>query len=319
MVSCCVLGGSGFVGSRLVARLANDGYQVTVPTRDPERCRHLRVMPTLRVIHADIHSSGTLKSLLNGADVAINLVGILNEAGRDGAGFHHAHVELTRKLIAACGANRVRRLVQVSALNASSPDMREDDTSYYLRSKGEAEALLRASTLRWTILQPSVIFGAGDSFLNRFAGLLRALPLALPLAMPKARFAPVHVDDVVEAIARVLHEPATASHTYQLYGPDIFTLRELVEMVAEALALRRRVIGLPRFVSRLQAVIMDFVPGKPFSTDNFRSLLTDSVGSDDGLRELGITPRPLRPNLADALGGAGLTGIRDNYRKRARR
>jgi NADH dehydrogenase len=319
MVSCCVLGGSGFVGSRLVARLANDGYQVTVPTRDPERCRHLRVMPTLRVIHADIHSSGTLKSLLNGADVAINLVGILNEAGRDGAGFHHAHVELTRKLIAACGANRVRRLVQVSALNASSPDMREDDTSYYLRSKGEAEALLRASTLRWTILQPSVIFGAGDSFLNRFAGLLRALPLALPLAMPKARFAPVHVDDVVEAIARVLHEPATASHTYQLYGPDIFTLRELVEMVAEALALRRRVIGLPRFVSRLQAAIMDFVPGKPFSTDNFRSLLTDSVGSDDGLRELGITPRPLRPNLADALGGAGLTGIRDNYRKRARR
>jgi NADH dehydrogenase len=276
-------------------------------------------MPTLRVIHADIHSSGTLKSLLNGADVAINLVGILNEAGRDGAGFHHAHVELTRKLIAACGANRVRRLVQVSALNASSPDMREDDTSYYLRSKGEAEALLRASTLRWTILQPSVIFGAGDSFLNRFAGLLRALPLALPLAMPKARFAPVHVDDVVEAIARVLHEPATASHTYQLYGPDIFTLRELVEMVAEALALRRRVIGLPRFVSRLQAAIMDFVPGKPFSTDNFRSLLTDSVGSDDGLRELGITPRPLRPNLADALGGAGLTGIRDNYRKRARR
>jgi NADH dehydrogenase len=319
MVSCCVLGGSGFVGSRLVARLANDGYKVTVPTRDPERCRHLRVMPTLRVIHADIHSSGTLKSLLNGADVAINLVGILNEAGRDGAGFHHAHVELTRKLIAACGANRVRRLVQVSALNASSPDMREDDTSYYLRSKGEAEALLRASTLRWTILQPSVIFGAGDSFLNRFAGLLRALPLALPLAMPKARFAPVHVDDVVEAIARVLHEPATASHTYQLYGPDIFTLRELVEMVAEALALRRRVIGLPRFVSRLQAAIMDFVPGKPFSTDNFRSLLTDSVGSDDGLRELGITPRPLRPNLADALGGAGLTGIRDNYRKRARR
>jgi uncharacterized protein YbjT (DUF2867 family) len=319
MVSCCVLGGSGFVGSRLVARLANSGYNVTVPTRDPERCRHLRVLPTVRVVHADIHAPETLKSVVNGADAAINLVGILNEHGRDGAGFHRAHVELIRSLIAACCANRVPRLIQISALNAASPGLPHDTTSHYLRSKGEAEALLRASTLSWTILQPSVIFGAGDSFLNRFAALLRAVPLALPLAMPQARFAPVHVDDVVEAIARVLHEPGAASRTYQLCGPDIYTLRELVELVAETLGLRRRVIGLPRAISRLQAAIMDFVPGKPFSTDNFRSLLTDSVGSADGLRELGITPRPLRPNLADALGGAGLTGIRDSYRKRAGR
>lgn len=319
MVSICVLGGSGFVGSRLVARLANEGYQVTVPTRNPERCRHLRVLPMVRMVHADIHAPETLKSLLNGADAAINLVGILNEVGRDGAGFRRAHVELTRMLIDACSANRVPRLVQISALNASHPEIPNDATSHYLRSKGEAEALLRISPLRWTILQPSVIFGAGDSFLNRFAGLLRAVPLALPLAMPQARFAPVHVDDVVEAIVRVLHEPATVSHVYQLYGPDIYTLRELVQMVAETLGLQRRVIGLPRSISRLQAAIMDFVPGKPFSTDNFRSLLTDSVGSADGLRELGITPRPLRPNLAAALGGAGLTGIRDSYRKRARR
>jgi len=319
MGSCCVLGGSGFVGSRLVARLANAGYQVTVPTRDPERCRHLRVLPTVRVVHGDIHAPEALKSVLRGADVAINLVGILNEVGRDGTGFRRAHVELAGTLIAACSVNRVQRLIQISALNASSPEMPHDTTSYYLRSKGEAEALLRASRLRWTILQPSVIFGAGDSFLNRFAGLLRAVPLALPLAMPQARFAPVHVDDVVEAIVRVLREPAAAGRTYQLCGPEIYTLLELVQMVAETLGLRRQVIGLPRSISRLQAAIMDFLPGKPFSTDNFRSLLTDSVGSADGFRELGITPRPLRPNLADALGGSGLTSIRDNYRKRAGR
>jgi NADH dehydrogenase len=168
-------------------------------------------------------------------------------------------------------------------------------------------------------LQPSVIFGPGDSFLNRFAGLLRVVPLVFPLAMPGARFAPVHVDDVVEAIARVLNEPEAAGRTFQLCGPDIYTLRELVEMVSATLGLRRRVIGLPRSLARLQATIMDFVPGKPFSTDNFRSLLTDSVGSADGLRELGITPRSLRPNLADALGGSGLTGIMDSYRKAARR
>ena len=179
MASCCVLGGSGFVGSRLVARLANEGFTVTVPTRDPERCRHLRLMPTVRVVHGDVHDAGTLNRLVAGSGVVINLIGILNESGRDGSGFQHAHVELTRKLIAACDAAGVRRLIQVSALNASPPDHPEAATSHYLRSKGAAEALLRSSTLRWTILQPSVIFGPGDAFLNRFARLLRRVPLAL--------------------------------------------------------------------------------------------------------------------------------------------
>ena len=312
MLSCCVLGGSGFVGSHLVARLANAGCQVTVPTRDPERCRHLKVLPTVKLVRADVHQLRTLTAVLDGADVAINLVGILNEAGRDGAGFRRAHVDLTRTLIEACRDRGVSRLIQVSALNAADPATASAATSHYLRSKGEAEALLRASTLRWTILQPSVIFGPGDSFLIRFANLLRVVPLALPLAMPQTRFAPVHVADVVEAITRVLREPSTAGSVYQLFGPDTFTLRELVQLVSDQLGLRRHIIGLPRTVSRLQAAIMDFVPGKPFSTDNFRSLLTDSVGTTDGLRELGITPRRLRPNLAATLATAGLPGIRDS-------
>ncbi len=318
-MNCCVIGGTGFVGSRLVARLANAGYRVTVPTRDPERCRHLRVLPTVRVLRADIHAPETLRAILKGVDTAINLVGILNEPGRDGAGFRRAHVELTQKLIDACSNAGVRHLVQISALNAVSPDRPDPGTSHYLRSKGEAEAVLRASGLNWTILQPSVIFGPGDSFLNRFAGLLRSVPLAFPLAMPGARFAPVHVDDVVEAIIRVLDQPAAFGHTFQLYGPETYTLRELVELVAETMGLERRVIGLPRFLSRLQAAVMDYVPGKPFSTDNYRSLLTDSVGSADGLQQLGIRPRALRPNLTDALRGAGLTGIMDSYRKTAGR
>ena len=318
-MKCCVIGGTGFVGSRLVARLANAGYRVTVPTRDPERCRHLRVLPTVSGIRADIHAPETLRSMLEGADTAINLVGILNEPGRDGAGFRRAHVELTQKLIGACSTAGVRHLVQISALNATSPDRPDPGTSHYLRSKGEAEAVLRASGLNWTILQPSVVFGPGDSFLNRFAGLLRSVPLAFPLAMPGARFAPVHVDDVVEAIIRVLDQPAAFGHTFQLYGPETYTLRELVELVAATMGLRRRVIGLPRSLSRLQAAVMDYVPGKPFSTDNYRSLLTDSVGSSDGLQQLGIKPRALCPNLTDALRGSGLTGIMDSYRKTAGR
>jgi len=316
MVSCCVLGGSGFVGSRLVGRLANAGHSVTVPTRDPERCRHLRLLPTVRVVHADIHAPGVLENLLRGSGAAVNLVGILNEPGRDGAGFRRAHVTLTRSLIDACGVAGVSRLIQVSALNAAGP---ETDTSHYLRSKGEAEALLRSSSLHWTILQPSVIFGPGDSFLNRFAGLLRLIPLAFPLAMADARFSPVHVDDVVEALVRVLQSGATAGRTYRLCGPDTFTLGQLVRLVADTLGLQRHIFGLPRPVARLQAALMDFVPGKPFSTDNYRSLQIDSVGSTEDLRELGIEPRALRANLADTLGGAGLPGIRDSYRMQARR
>lgn len=319
MASCCVLGGSGFVGSGLVARLANAGLTVTVPTRDPERCRHLRLLPTVRIVHADIHAPQVLERLLGGQDAVINLVGILNEPGRDGAGFRRAHVELTRRLIDACRATGVRRLVQVSALNAASPDAAVPGTSHYLRTKGEAEALVRDSGLDCMILQPSVIFGPGDSFLNRFAALLRAVPLCFPLAMPQARFSPVHVADVVEAIARSLQDSAAVGQTCQLCGPETFSLRELVGLVARTLGLRRLVIGLPRPVSRLQAAVMDFVPGKPFSTDNYRSLLTDSVGSTEGLQKLGIRPRALRPNLAEALAGAGLPGIRDSYRRLARR
>jgi NADH dehydrogenase len=314
MESFCILGGSGFLGSRLVVRLANAGYRVTVPSRDPERCRHLRVLPTVRVVRADVHSQASLAAVLSGADAVVNLVGILNEAGRDGAGFRRAHTELVRTLISACHDAGLARLVQVSALNAADPATAGENTSHYLRSKGEAENLIRGSTLRWTILQPSVIFGPGDSFLIRFAGLLRAVPLVFPLAMPQSRFAPVHADDVTEALLRVLREPSTAGRTYQLFGPDIYSLRELVQMIADQLGLSRRIIGLPRSLSRLQAAIMDFVPGKPFSTDNYRSLLVDSVGTSDGLRELGIKPRSLRPGLASVLASAGFHVIRDNPR-----
>ena len=315
-MSCCVLGGSGFVGSRVVAQLANAGQRVTVPTRHPERCRHLWVLPTVRVVEADIHAPGVLEGLLRGSDAAINLVGILNEPGRDGSGFRRAHVDLTRRLLDACRVAGVDRIVQVSALGADAADT---STSHYLRTKGEAEELLRASGVRWTIFQPSVIFGPGDSFLNRFAGLLRAIPLAFPLAMPGARFSPVHVADVAAAIVRAVRDPATAGGTFQLCGPGTFTLRAIVRLVTDALGLRRWIIGLPRPVARLQAAVMDFLPGKPFSTDNYRSLLKDNVGSTDGLRQLGILPRALEAELPSTLAGAGLPGVRDRYRRRARR
>jgi NADH dehydrogenase len=173
--------------------------------------------------------------------------------------------------------------------------------------------------MNWTILQPSVVFGPGDAFLNRFAGLLRLIPLALTLPMPDTRFAPLHVDDLVRAIIRTLDAPDTAHQTLQLYGPETFTLREIVRMIADTLGLNRRIIGMSRGLSRAQAAWMDFVPGKPFSTDNYRSMLLDSVGTEDGLQRLGIKPRSLTANLATTLAGAGLHSHYDICRRTAGR
>jgi NADH dehydrogenase len=205
--------------------------------------------------------------------------------------------------------------VQVSALNAGHPQA----ASHYLRSKGEAEAILRGSGLAVTILQPSVIFGPGDSFLNRFAGLLRLMPGLFPLAMADARFAPVHVDDVAAAIATVLSGSTRDGATLQLCGPEQFSLGELVALTARTLGLTRAVVPLPRWIARLQAAVMDFVPGKPFSTDNYRSLLLPSVCSTSGFADLGLQPRSLTANIATTLGVAGPLRDYDRFRQAARR
>src|ERR1700676_2645665 len=199
LLSIVILGGSGFLGARLVARLMKDGHQATVLSRDREQHKHLLVLPGLTLESCDVYKEAQLSEHLRGKDVVINLVGILNERGFGGSGFRRAHTELTRGVLQAARSAGVTRLLQVSALKAAV-----DAPSYYLRSKGEAEQLIRESNtaLDWTIFQPSVMFGPGDSFLNRFAGLVGAIPWAFPLAKPNTRFQPVFVDDVVEAMLR---------------------------------------------------------------------------------------------------------------------
>ncbi len=295
----CILGGTGFVGSRLAASLAARGDVLRIPTRRAARGRHLGVLPSARVIQADIHAENTLRSLFDGCDAVFNLVGILNERGRSGAGFRRAHTELTEKAVRAAVQAGVPKFVQMSGLMANAAE----GPSHYLRTKGEAEALVRASSpaLAWTIVQPSVIFGPGDSFTNRFAGVLRLTPGVLPLAMPDARFAPVHIDDVVAALCRAADDPATDRQTYELCGPEVLTLREIVAAIATVTGRRCVILGLPRWASRLQAALMDFVPGKPFSTDNYLSLTVPSVCRENGLARLGITPHSFTPRLGDWL------------------
>lgn len=290
-----VLGGTGFVGRLMVKRLAENGHCVIVLSRNmgPHFDRFLPPNVTLRQI--DVYDAAALRTAFSGADAVINLVGILNEPGDNGRGFERVHVELTRQVIDACKETGVRRLLQMSSLNAGR------GSSYYLASRGAAETLVKGSGLDWTLFEPSVIFGVGDGLFTRFAALLRSLPV-LPLARADCKFAPVFVGDVVEAFSRSLQDPRTVGEIYELYGPDVLTLREIVKMTARQLGLKRVVVPLPDVLGRVQGLVCDFVPGKPFSSDNFRSLLTDSVGGIDGLHRLGIKPTRVSQVLPELLG-----------------
>ena len=269
----CILGGTGFVGSHLLAHLSGQGRQMKVLTRRAARHRDLLVLPDVELLEADCHDPEVLRRHFAGQDAVINLVGILNERGDDGRGFARAHSELARKVIAACKAAGVRRLLHMSALNADP-----NGPSHYLQTKGVAENLVHAEAgeVCVTSFRPAVIFGPGDSFLNRFAGLLRLSPF-LPLAMPNARFAPVYVGDVAEAYVTALDDPTACGRRLDLCGPRVYTLRELVEFTARTIGVRRLVIGLPDWASRLQAEVFEHLPGKPLSKDNLRSLALDSI------------------------------------------
>ncbi|MBI2993147.1 MAG: complex I NDUFA9 subunit family protein [Gammaproteobacteria bacterium] len=315
--SICILGGTGFVGRSLANRLARDGYALRVLTRDRERNRSaLILLPALELIEADVHDPAQLALHFSGCDAVINLVGILNERGRNGAGFRHAHVELAEKVIAACRLSGARRLLHMSALNADA----QNGPSHYLRSKGAAEDLAhQAGELRVTSFRPSVIFGAGDSFFNRFAALLRMTPGIFPLACAGARFAPVFIEDVVEAMARALVNPDTYGRRLNLCGPRTYTLEQLVRYTAECIRARRLIIPLPDFLSRLQAAVFDFVPGKPFSTDNYLSATVDSVCERNDLDSLGIAPTPLEAIVPQYLCGRVVKAHYDRFRSRSHR
>jgi NADH dehydrogenase len=278
-----VLGGTGFVGRPQVPRLAADGHTIVLLSRNRARHRELGVLPGVQVRSADVHDPATLQRELAGFDAVINLVGILNPRGVHS--FEHVHVELVEKLIEACRINGVTRLHQMSALKAGQ------GLSLYLKSRGQMEARVRQSGLDWTLYQPSVMFGEGDGLVSRFARLLRRLPV-LPLARARARLAPTWVGDVATAIARCVYTPALGrERCFELYGPDVLSLGEIVRQIRAAGGYRTPILELPDSLGRLQAQVAELLPGKPFSLDNFRSLRTDSVGRHDGYAMLGITPQ----------------------------
>jgi len=294
MKRICILGGSGFVGSHLVARMGE--YAVRIVTRRPEAHRALRVLPHVTLVQADIHNIEQLTTAIADSDVLINLVGILNESGTDGEGFRRAHVRLAENLVTACKTNGIGRLLQMSALHADAGKGR----SHYLRTKGEAEYILgMADHLTVRFFQPSVIFGQGDSFFNRFAAILRMTPRGgmIPVPCANTQFAPVWVEDVVSVILKTLETSTNTNAFYPLCGPKVYSHHQLWRYTAECLGLQRGFIPLNDTFSRFMAKSGDWagylLPEKPFSTDNYLSLQNDSVCVHNAFAALGINPTPL--------------------------
>jgi len=289
MARICVLGGSGYIGRHLVARLAAGGHLVVVPTRRRERARHLIMLPTVDVVQADIRDPATLERLLARCDAAINLVGVLQSRNGQpyGPAFAAAHVELPKRLVAACLAAKVPRLVHMSALKAAA-----DAPSQYLRSKADGEAAIVAARaqLATTIFRPSVVFGPEDQFLNLFARLQRVLPV-LFLASPDAQFQPVYVGDVAEAFVRALDEDESHGKAYDLVGPRTYTLRELVAYAGQVSGHPRPIVGLGDRLSYLQAWLMELAPGKLMSRDNYYSMKLPNTS--DAKLPFGIHATPL--------------------------
>lgn len=274
--SVCILGGTGFVGKYIAGRLASSDKRVRILTRNRNNHRDLLVFPNVELIEADVFDSTQLEKHIEGMDAVINLIGILNEKQHNGDGFRKVHVDLPKSILDACLKLHIHRIIHMSALHADA----NKGPSFYLRTKGEGENTLHtfsSDRLAVTSFRPSVIFGPGDSFFNRFAGLLRVTPFVFPLACANARFAPVYVGDVADRFVQALDDKSTFGKRFDLCGPEQYSLKQLVEYTATTLGLKRRVIALPDFISKIQAHTLEWFPGKPFSLDNYNSLKIDSV------------------------------------------
>jgi NADH dehydrogenase len=284
-----VLGGTGFVGRAVCEKLFEGSPQgvIVVPTRRPRHADAVRPLPTVLPLVADVHDDAVLARLLDGCDAVVNLVAILHGSRAE---FERVHLALPQRLARACRAAGVRRLVHVSALGVGP-----GAPSNYLRSKTEGETVLQAAGLALTLLRPSVIFGAQDRFLNLFARLQALAPL-MPLAGGDARFQPVWVDDVAQAIVNALAQPASIGQTYECAGPGVYTLSELVHLAGRWSGHERPQFPLPMALGRLQALAMELAPGQPLmSRDNLDSMRVPNVASGrlPGLEALGITPTAL--------------------------
>jgi len=312
-VNICIIGGMGFVGTNLINKLVTLGHSVKVITRHPERHRHLLILPSVKLISIDFFGKKILERQLDGYDVVINLAGILNPQGVNT--FEKAHVEVTRRVAEAARSVEIPRLLHMSALNAD-----ENGPSEYLRTKGKAQKLvLTTEGLQVTSFAPSVIFGPGDNFFNMFASLLSLLPV-FPLTSAATRFAPVYVGDVVDAFINSIHKSETYGKNYELCGPEVYTLKELVKYTAKQTGSKSIIIPLNRFFSSPLVAMMNLIPGSPITRDNFNSMKLDSICKNNQAAEvLELSLHSLDSVVPLYLAGGDFAGQMDELRRKAGR
>jgi uncharacterized protein YbjT (DUF2867 family) len=317
-MSVVVFGGSGFIGSHLVARLAAENARVLVPTRRYETAKHLTTLPGVDVVETDVYDDVMLRDLVAGHDAAVNLVGVLHSRRGQpyGPEFRRAHVELPKKIVDACAAERVPRYLHMSALGAA-----RDGPSMYQRSKADGELAARSHPeVAATIFRPSVVFGPEDHFLTVFARLQRHLPV-VPLACAGAAFQPVYVGDVADAYTHALRDLKTRHLVFHLGGPQIYTLAELVRLAGRYSGHERPIIELPPALARLQALIFELLPGEPLLTrDNLDSMKVDNV-VDPAIQALTASTLGIKLTALEAVAPHYLSPLErlDQFRARAGR
>lgn len=308
-----LLGGAGFVGSALVAKLDQAGYQVKVLSRRREAAKHLILLPNVQVVECDIADNHALKDVLKDSDAVINLVGILHESSKNS--FEKIHHQLPRRVAQLCEELGIARLIHMSALQAN-----KHAPSAYLKSKAAGEAAVNEFNKKFdiTIFRPSVIFGRGDSFLTMFANLVKILPV-IALAKPNAKFQPIWVEDVAQCFVNALENTATYGKSYELGGPQIYTLRELVQTVMAVIGKQRPIIGLNDSLSMAQAFMLELLPIKLMTRDNILSMQVDSITSQPLATELGVTPTSLEVVVPEYLLDTSPRSLYDGFRSAAGR
>ncbi len=285
-----VFGGSGFVGRYLVKRLAQRGYVVRVAVRYPESALFLKPMGAVGQVvplYASVMNEGTVERAVEGAEVVVNLVGALTESRA--ASFQAIHTEGAERIARLSAAAGVRCLVQISAIGAD-PNSR----SRYAATKGKAEQAVRAAFPSAVILRPSLVFGLEDKFFNRFADIARIAPF-MPVIAGETRMQPVFVGDVADAAMAAIGSTELQGKVYELGGPRVWTFREILAYILKATRRDRRLVNIPMGMARVQAAILEHVPGKPLTQDQLLMLSSDNVVSDGalGLTDLGVVPTPV--------------------------
>lgn len=289
-----IFGGTGFLGRHVVWALAKTGATIRIATRSPQHAYFLRPAGTVGQVvpvFCNIRDDASVAAVLKGATHAINLVGILNQSGRNT--FYRLHVEAAERIAKACRVNDVQLLVHVSALGASL-----DAPSKYSQSKAQGENKVIHAFPRSVILRPSVIFGPEDNFFNMFASMARLSPCLPLIGGGHTKFQPVYVGDVAKAVRNILDDTAAEKYYGQIYelgGPRIYTFRKLMEILKECTYQEVFLAPVPVPLAKVMGAIAGLLPGQPLTVDNVRSLAKDNViqPGTPGLKELGVEPTGL--------------------------